>query len=270
MRTVLRFTFAAVALTLACTAAAQAPIEPAEGFWYDPERSGSGFSLERRGDVVALTAYDFADHLGATAANRWRLASAPLVGDTVVATLQSYANGSCFGCEDFTAAELQPGESTLRLTFDSARSATLQIDELPPRRVVTVPYGSTYLDASFAPADVPLPDLAGTWVYAQLGSGNWSAVLKIGPAEYADGAVGYFGSATGSGGAMLMAECATFELGEAPSCRVWLFDDLVQGPPPWEIGRLLLGDIAEDRMTGVDQSGVSVVFHRLGNAEPQP
>ena len=266
MSRLLRHTVALAALTAAATALAQSPIDPAEGFWYDPARPGSGFSLERRGDTVALTAYDFADHLGATAANRWRLAAAPLVGDTVVATLQSYANGSCFGCDAFAAAEPQPETSTLRLTFDSARSAMLQVDELPPRRFVSLPYGSNYAVAPFDTAGVPLPDLRGRWVFASP-TGNNAGSFEVLSMEVQDAQLVFRGNgAVGSEPGNLYIDCEAPPDG-TPRCRIldtW-------GSPPVEIGVFAIADITEDRMTGtVGPDHIPVVAYRIGDQEVQP
>lgn len=53
----------AILCCFACLPAqAQVPVDVVtidEGFWFDPERPGTGLSVERRGDVLAVALYHF-------------------------------------------------------------------------------------------------------------------------------------------------------------------------------------------------------------------
>ena len=237
---------------------------PAEGFWYDPERPGTGFSLERRGALLALTGYDF---IGDGGSSRWRLAVAPLSGAEWTATLQEFSGGSCLGCEPYEPIEPETAGSTIQLTFDSARSALLQVDDQPPRRFVTVPFGSPYVAASFAPPDLPLPDLRGRWVYAYPGSNSDARTFTATTMQSEPGLVQFGGSVTAAFDELLI-RCED-AASSGPQCRALAVHPTAS--PPIEIGTFALGDIKPGYMTGtVTGTDLRVVAWRVANAEVQP
>jgi len=265
MRSVLGTTVAVIVacLLLLQVARAQqvAPIDPAEGFWYDPERPGSGFSLDRRGDVVVLTAYDFESPGGDA---RWRNAVAPLVDAALDARLESFEGGNCLGCAETIPAQALEGGSVLHLEFDSARSALLQVDDAPPRPFISVPYGHAYVDAPFDTAGVPLPDLRGRWVFGSPAIEH-AGTFEVTSMQVQDTTVVFGGSALAPPQELYIA-CEVLP-SDVAGCRILA----TWGSPPIEIGTFALGDITEQRMTGtVGPNGALVVAHRIGASEVQP
>lgn len=254
----------AVLFAVGGTALAQDTANPAEGFWYDPERPGTGFSLERRGALLAVTGYDFIDDGGSS---RWRLAVAPLSGTEWTATLQEFGGGSCLGCEPYEPIEAGGSGSAIQLSFDSARSALLQVDDQPPRRFVTVPFGSPYAAAAFAPPDLPLPDLRGRWVYAYPDSNSDAGTFSATTMQSEPGLVQFGGSVSAAFDELLI-RCED-AAASGPQCRVLAVHPTAS--PPIEIGTFALGDIQPGHMTGtVTGTDLRVVAWRVADVEVQP
>ena len=237
-------------------------IAPATGYWLDPARPGTGFSLQRRDGTLALAFYHFSDVEGRTTrAADWHLASGPLVGDTFEAPLAHFAGGSCLGCEPFVAADGEQTDTVVRLVFASAREAMLQVGDAAPRRVVAMPYGVPYDTALATPADVPLPDLRGRWVLQVSGD---RGLFTLDERIAAEGAVEYRGRASS-----LELPNASMRCGP-DTCQLWV-DALPEATPaPVFLAVFRRGDITEERMTGEDSNHFHAQAFRIEDAEVQP
>lgn len=236
---------------------------PATGYWYDAERSGTGFALERRDQTLGLVFYHFRDVEGETErVADWHLATGPLQGDTFEASLAHFEAGSCLGCDPYVAAEAEQTDIVVRLVFASAREATLQVGDGEPRRVVAMPYGMAYEPALATPSDLPLPDLRGRWV---LEGGGADGVITLEERIATDADVAYRGTAdTGLDRPNAVLRCG------AARCELWLDALPATSPAPLLVGLFQLGDITEERMTGADLMTFHVRAFRLHDAEGQP
>jgi hypothetical protein len=237
-------------------------VQPATGYWYDAERPGTGFAVERRGDMLGLVFYHFSDYYFSdvgleTRGADWHLANGPLQDNTVVATLLHFEGGSCLGCDPFAEADGVETDIVVRLEFTSAREATLTVGDGEPRRVVTMPYGVPYESALDTPADLPLPDLRGRWVLQDLGnSGVFTLTERL---LVADG-VEYRGeAATDFGRTAALMVCG------AEQCELSMTatDGTVKTVPIFR-----RGDITEERM--VSPLGLGALAFRVQGTEVQP
>lgn len=239
-------------------------ILPATGYWFDAERPGTGFALERRQHLLGLVFYHFSDVAGqAVRTPDWHLATGPLRGDTFESALLHFDGGSCLGCDPFAAADAQQTDIVVRLVFASAREATLQVGDGEPRRVVAMPYGVPYETALATPADLPLPDLRGRWVL-ELGAGVGQGVITLEERIINDDGVEYRGAATDLGLPNASMRC------DATQCELWLDPFPFFAPPPTFVARFELGDITEERMTGADSLTFHVQAFRLQDTGGQP
>jgi hypothetical protein len=140
------------------------PMLPANGFWTDPRRPGTGLFLQQRGDLIAVSQFDYVDGVA-----HWRLDAAPLQGSALLLVLRNYEGGSCLACEPHVAPDVGPGGTVLRMRFESARRAYVDFADGSTQHLISLPFGASYLDlaladradADFAP--LPLPDLSGHW-----------------------------------------------------------------------------------------------------------
>lgn len=235
---------------------------PATGYWYDAERPGTGFALERRGNTLGVIFYHFSDVPGqALRIADWHLAHAPLVGNTFEATLLHFEDGSCIGCDPFAEADVEETDVDVRLVFASAREATLTIDAGEPRRVVAMPFGVPYEAALATPPDLPLPDLLGRWVVA--GAGR-EGVITLTERHVVEAGVEFRGVASGLGLQNASVVCGP----EQCTLTVDALPDF--SPAPITIAQFPLGDITEERMTGADGLTFHVVAFRVQGTEVQP
>lgn len=236
---------------------------PATGYWLDATRPGTGFALERRGNMLGVVFYHFSDVDGQSVrAADWHLANGPLVGDTFEATLLHFEGGSCLGCDPFVAADAEQTGAVVRLVFASAREATLQVDDGELRRVVAMPYGVPYETALATPDDLPLPDLRGRWVLR--GDGGELGVITLDQRVLGeDGAVEFHGTAYSLDEPNAALRCT------ATDCELWTYTPALPTPPRY-IADFDLGDITEERMSGRDGLTFPVQAFRVFGMEGQP
>lgn len=164
--------------------------DPAAGFWFAPERPGTGFHLESRagGSELALAAFDFVE-----GRPHWRLDVATLHRDSAVWVFPEYADGSCIGCTPHAAPTGTPTQEPVRIHFTSARTANAELADGTTLALVHMAWGDAYLDTGpdAAPA-VPLPALAGHWMIETMAPDAGDvhpAALYLCPADPIDGGV---------------------------------------------------------------------------------
>ena len=235
---------------------------PATGYWYDAARPGTGFALQRRGDVLGLVLYHFSDvPEGEVREADWHLAAGPLQGDTFEAALAHFDGGSCLGCDPFVAAEAEQTGIVVRLVFASAREAMLQVGDGEPRRVVAMPYGVPYEAALATPADLPLPDLRGRWV---LEGGGTEGMIRLEQRIAGEAAIEYRGPATDLPRPNASMRCT------AERCELWLDAQPATSPEPVFVAGFDPGDITEERMTGADVLTLPLRAFRVPDPEALP
>lgn len=233
-------------------------MQPATGYWYDAERPGTGFALQRRGSTLGLVSYHFSDVPGQeTRSADWHLANGPLQDNAFETTLLHFEGGSCLGCDPFAEADGVETDIVVRLELTSAREATLTVGDGEPRRVVAMPYGVLYESALDTPADLPLPDLRGRWVLKDVGnSGVFTLTERL---LVADG-VEYRGeAATDFGRTAALMVCGA----EQCALSMTATDGTVKTVPTFR-----LGDITEERMLSPLDLGASAF--RVQGTEVQP
>ncbi|MBI3499935.1 MAG: peptidoglycan DD-metalloendopeptidase family protein [Proteobacteria bacterium] len=103
--------------TVGATAAA---IDPQSGWWWNPNESGRGFSMERRGNNLFLSTYLYATDGTAL----WLVSSGALSGSTYSGTLQQYAGGQTLD-GSYQAPTLLGSSGAISIAFASPTTATL-------------------------------------------------------------------------------------------------------------------------------------------------
>ena len=112
------------------------PITPAVGLWWNPNESGTGYTIDVHNGVMVVIMYSYK----MTGDSEWYLASARLTnnGASFAATLDRYRNGQCVSCA-YPGAPTTPGnDGAIAITFSSATAATVN---LPGGRLIHIqPY----------------------------------------------------------------------------------------------------------------------------------
>src|SRR5690606_24799659 len=101
-----------------------ATLLPAEGFWSMPGRPGTGMHFQHRGDLLAVSQFDFVD-----GESHWRLGVAPLGLTGAQVALHSHSGGSCVGCTPHVAPVQDDAPVLVAIEFDSARRAMLDLGD---------------------------------------------------------------------------------------------------------------------------------------------
>lgn len=244
-------------------APAAARVLPAEGFWSPVGMPGSGLFLERRGELLALSAYTYDKNDGTP---QWANGVGSYSGDSVPMQLQGFRDGDCLGCAEHRPPQGGPIARAVQLRFESARRAWLDVAGFdgPPTTVpvVSLPYGAAYLpytlpdsvDAEFG--SLALPDLRGRWLLAIEGADAPDALLDMDLQELAvEGGVVLFRE---SGPGRLSLSCSPATDTRRAGCT---HDGggIALDPPPTEPAATFLqggvffplGDIEPDRMRGI-------------------
>lgn len=235
-------------------------VEPAEGFWSPVGQPGSGLFLQRRGDLLTVSAYSY--EFGQT---HWRLGTTRYGGDDVLVPMSGYRDGECLGCADYHPAEPAGYPTMVRLRFESARRGWLDI--LVPGRaastvaITSLPYGAAYVpqpltdtvDEAFGP--LPLPDLRGDWVFTMTDADAPVAhsYIRLMHREAEDGQVLFDG--------LYQVVCHSASTDQRAGCA-FASNMAITPPPPEPLATFLagegwfvpLGNIQEDRMTGALQA----------------
>lgn len=264
------------AATLQVQATPAVRVLPADGFWAPVDQPGSGLFLERRGDLLAVSLYSYADDEGQP---YWLLGTSAYAGDKALLLLRGYSDGDCLGCADHRAPTAFGGGNALQLRFESARRAWLDIARLGRATitlpVTSLPYGAAYLphtltdavDAEFGP--LPLPDLRGGWIFAIEGADAPAAQYAFNPGTWSlEGDVVRFGGDV---------ECRSATEEQRAGCT--FSPGLAFSPPlPEPLNTFYgagwfvpLGDIQEDRMRGVfEADGQTWRVQGFRTAPPPP
>lgn len=255
------------ALVVAVADAVPMARHPAPGYWYDQDRPGTGFSLARKGDVLAITRFDFLGDAGSPAT--WRQVAATLRRDAIVGVEFDFHDGSCLGCA-WQAPTAAPHPGAVQLVFESSRRAWLNEAGREPVALVALPFGADYasetlvdtVDADFG--SLPMPALEGRWAFVvdhpdhvqttrlvEFVPGFVLATPPPGAARlaYEDGAGGVLecGDAFEDRRAGCIFSNATIELDPPPPFPAALLD-----VGPWFAP---LGDIGEDQIRGFAEDG---------------
>jgi len=114
-------------------ALSQAPpsATPQPGLWWNPNESGSGYSLDFKNGTLVVTVYSYKPN----GDPQWYVASGPLNGTTFTATLDKYAAGQCISCAYSGRPTAVGNDGTITIEFASSTSATVS---LPGGRVTQI------------------------------------------------------------------------------------------------------------------------------------
>jgi hypothetical protein len=219
-------------------------IRPAEGFWTDPSRPGTGLYLQHRGDLVAVAQFEYVAGLAV-----WRLDTAPLQGTSLAVVLREFSDGSCFACEDHVVPRVTTGGTPMSLHFQSARRAHVELQDGSLLQMVSLPFGAAYVDSlfedradlSFSP--LPLPDLRGKWAIG----GPFNLVVELGAATTVAGDVIRFSTAADAP-ASVQILCTPGNPTRAGQCELRGPGAQTGTPPPGSIPLAPLGNIEENRI----------------------
>ena len=103
---------------------------PQVGLWWNPEESGTGYSLDVKHGVLVVTVYTY----GTDGEPMWYLASGPITNGAFAATMDKYGGGPCISCS-FKANAFRGYDGTIGINFTSSTTATLT---LPSGRTVAI------------------------------------------------------------------------------------------------------------------------------------
>ena len=151
-------------------------VEPYNGVWYNPQQSGSGYSIEvQKGKVFGIYyGYD------AEGKPLWLTFLGDLVESeeagimwTLDADLTKMQNGNCLNC-DYQTPEVADFQSTIHIDFKQANYASVKVDNGAVQNMIPIDY-SFGGNADFPElTDYKLPDLKGMWVFSF--HVNWEAL----------------------------------------------------------------------------------------------
>lgn len=237
---------------------------PAEGLWTRPGASGTALHLNRRGQQIAVSLFDFVDGQPV-----WRIGLGRMQGDTLSIELLGFTDGSCIDCLPTRAPLVHPPARQLRLRFASARRAWLSLDggvELPLQAFA---FGGVYAaigladraDAEFG--SLPFPQLCGSWAMESGLGGLTHFSLGAPSARATDGSfsIPLRAPQTANPGDLTVFACR-------PSVGAWtdaecrISDERFS--PPFVYGSARVGDIEENRIRFGTFGGVVFYAHRLG------
>lgn len=143
-----------------------AGVTPNSGWWWNPNESGRGFSLEVRAGRLFFAGFVYDD----SGAADWMIANGGTSGGTFTGTLQRFQAGQTLG-GTYQAPTSAGTPGTLSLSFDTAASGTLT---WPGGRIPIVRYGFA-APAVTAPA-AGSPEAGWWWTPDQGGAGYFMEV----------------------------------------------------------------------------------------------
>ena len=250
-------------------------IVPAEGYWSSQQQPGSGLFLERRGDLLSVALYSYNTHRNLQPG--WWLGTGSSKADTWLVPLLEFHQGSCLGCTDYAPPSSHEPDDALRLRFESARRALVDINGSATVPVVSTPYGVDYLDTPLADSvdatwgPLSLPDLRGEWVFAieEPDARKDSLRLRFDILEHTEDGVVF------RAGEDARLTCRSASSDRRAGCGYEWTGLIFSSPPPnlfpTDPAWFALGDIEEDRMRGTVRIGEQE-FHvrafRLPVADP--
>ena len=238
--------------TIGVSAGTPTIARPAQGYWAAPDEPGSGLFLEQKGDVLAVALYSFSGR--AASPSQWWLGAAPVLASDVLLALHTFTDGTCLGCPG-TGPQQRDNPAALRMRFESARRAWVDINGSATVPMTSLPYGAAYvpvaladpLDAEFGP--LPLPDLLGEWVFA-IEDDFFAFPIRLDFNELALGE----DSAEFRQGEDARIQCVGADGTRGAGCEYQWTGLIFTSPPPGTFPYTAwfdLGDIEEDRMQGI-------------------
>ncbi len=108
-------------------------ITPVIGLWWNPNESGTGYTIDIHNGVMVVIVYSYKEN----GDSEWYLALSNLAnnGRSFTATLDKYRGGQCISCT-YTGRPTSPGnDGTITITFSSPTAAIVQ---LPGGRVTNI------------------------------------------------------------------------------------------------------------------------------------
>ena len=165
-----------------CTGCEQQQVRnPETGWWYNPDRPGSGLNIEVQGGLVLGSYYGF----GADGRPIWYTFSGqPESSDSerpwakrLEVPLFRYEAGACADCEYTEPAAIEEG--VIRISFLRRNYAEVAIAGAPPQFFVPLLAGAKVVPGSLEVSNYLVPDL-GDADYIRLGFTNsaWAFVFK--------------------------------------------------------------------------------------------
>jgi hypothetical protein len=138
---------------------------PMSGIWYNPEQSGSGFSIEIQNRKIfgAYYGYDESGQpLWLTFIGELQDSESPEIMWTVETKLLKFINGNCINC-NYNAPNPVEFNKMIKIDFMQKNYASFSIDGGASQNIVPIIFGSS-ATADFSPEyKYLLPDLKGTW-----------------------------------------------------------------------------------------------------------
>lgn len=119
-----------VTISLFSATSALALITPESGWWWNPDESGRGFSIEIQDSTVFMATYTYED-IERDGVRRpvWFFSSGALTGDSnYEGSLLLLEDGQCFGCDYAAPATSATEGHDVSITFLTATTAEITID----------------------------------------------------------------------------------------------------------------------------------------------
>ena len=106
-------------------------LTPVVGLWWNPNESGSGYSIDVKHGVLVMTVFSYK----ASGEQEWYITSGPIVNGSFTGTLDRYVGGQCISCayNGLPTSAGSPGVVTIN--FTSPVAATML---LPGGRVTAI------------------------------------------------------------------------------------------------------------------------------------
>lgn len=158
-----KFNWMFLAATLMLPGIAGAEIVPAEGQWFNRSEPGSGLTIERQGDILAVTVYTY-DEDGLPI---WGQATGSYQGGEIFeAPLLAFQGGSPLESSSFSSAEVG-NQRNIRLRFFGDVYASLSIDGSEPQPIVPLQFGwhpqGVNIVSPFEEVNYLIPDIDAAW-----------------------------------------------------------------------------------------------------------
>jgi hypothetical protein len=105
-------------------------VSPHPGLWWNPNESGTGYSLDFKHGVLVVLLYSFQ----ASGAPQWYIASGPVTGNTFIGSLDKFVDGQCISCP-YKFPTAAGSDGTVMIVFSSDISGTMY---LPGGRTIPI------------------------------------------------------------------------------------------------------------------------------------
>lgn len=141
---------------------------PTTGFWYNPEQSGSGFSLEVKNKTVFGAYYGYDDDgqpLWYTFLGQLQASQNPNSMWELNADLLEFEGGNSFN-NIYSAPTLQEVKHNIHIVFNHLNHAEFSVDSGDYQNIVPLSYGLSHQRYFPDQTSIAIPDLEGYWVYS--------------------------------------------------------------------------------------------------------